>query len=439
MAIAMLLLATACGDERQLGTPGFVEGFAGATVADDPAAALVGRDLLSAGGTAGDAATALFFTLAATKPAAAGLMASGLCLSYRADIDEHIAYRFAGPAGVRAMAALHARHGSLPWRQVIAPAEAMARFGTRLTKAFVDDWNAAAPADPAARAVYGDRPAVGAEVQNLALASLLGQIRVNGAGAFYSGGAAQALWPDLERAGMRIDRQQWRDSRPEVADSTRLPFGNHQVAVAPFAGSAGQQQAAIWPGLIDAGSVAALPGLLRQAAAAAPESSRQETGFVAVDRLGNSVACVLSMGRPFGTGRMVHGLFPATAGAAPSAGPVLVTNKPTLSFRGAAAGAGVPGWADGVTIEVLENQRILADALAMPRTVPGVSGGDLAEPGGGGSAMPARSATTQQRAALGRINAVFCPEGLPISPLTCSAGADPRGYGYAAVADVPGN
>ncbi|HBT42660.1 MAG TPA: hypothetical protein DEB21_11740, partial [Rhodospirillaceae bacterium] len=49
---------------KQLGETGFVRGFLGGIVADDPQAALVGRDILSAGGSAADAVTAMYFTLA---------------------------------------------------------------------------------------------------------------------------------------------------------------------------------------------------------------------------------------------------------------------------------------------------------------------------------------------------------------------------------------
>ena len=64
------------------GQPGFVRGFLGAIVTEDPAAGLAGRQVLSAGGTAGDAAVAAGFILAVTLPSRAGLGGGGACLAF---------------------------------------------------------------------------------------------------------------------------------------------------------------------------------------------------------------------------------------------------------------------------------------------------------------------------------------------------------------------
>ena len=148
LVLALAAALTGCGGgEGELGSPCFVQGFAGAVVADDPHAALIGRDILAAGGNAGDAAAATFLALSVTRPASAGLAAHGYCIDYRIEDQSHRAYRFRSPGAVRAFAAVHARLGVLPWRQTVAPAEAMARFGHKRSIAFVADWRAAAPTD----------------------------------------------------------------------------------------------------------------------------------------------------------------------------------------------------------------------------------------------------------------------------------------------------
>ncbi len=405
-----------------------MEGFAGAAVADEPHASLAGRDLLAAGGMAGDAAAAMFFALAATRPSSAGLMTSGYCIGHEPTQDVHLAYRFEAPAAVRALAAVQARFGTLPWRQTVSAGETMARFGTRISKAFTEDWRSIPTHSEAAVAIYGAAPKVGDRVRNQALAGLLGQIRLNGAGAFYSGGAARQMWSAMEGAGLPLDKTEWRKAVPQAQPSERVEFGNHDLAFIPFAGSPGPQEAAIWPALEDQGANA-LPGLLRQAGISAGGNISAETSFAAIDRFGTAVACTLTMGQPFGTGQMIAGLFMPIPGM-PTTGPVILSNRPTNVTFGTVTGSAAPGIPATVVLETIGDDVSLESAISKPRALPGPDGRTLTEtgatpPGGGQSAT----------GGLGRVNGIICTDGLPHYPLTCSAIADPRGKGYAAIAE----
>ncbi len=99
VALTALLTCAACGTVSavtntltggpgpQPGQTGFVRGFLGGVVADEPEAALVGRQALSAGGNAADAAVAAAFALTVTLPSRAGIGGSGACIAYQPGRD----------------------------------------------------------------------------------------------------------------------------------------------------------------------------------------------------------------------------------------------------------------------------------------------------------------------------------------------------------------
>ena len=207
LAIASLaVFVGACGssDTPPQGTIGFVEGFLGGVMADEPNAALAGRDVLSAGGTAADAAVAAYFTLAVTLPSAASLGGGGICLVHDSESGtvETLDFIARAPASVPATAtrptaipgnprgffALHAKYGRLPWEQLVASAEEKARFGALVSRAFSRDLaevGAALLVEPKTRQIFGraDGRSVlseGEVLVQIELASVLSQIRRHG-------------------------------------------------------------------------------------------------------------------------------------------------------------------------------------------------------------------------------------------------------------------
>ena len=149
-AATALLAISACDavEKRPVGTIGHINGFAGMVATDEPRAALVGRDVLSAGGTAADAATAMYFTLAVTYPSAASLGGGGSCIIHdtgtkKTEVMEFpaIASAMAGavpsavPANPRGIFALHAKYGRLRYESLLSEPERLARNGTTVTRA----------------------------------------------------------------------------------------------------------------------------------------------------------------------------------------------------------------------------------------------------------------------------------------------------------------
>lgn len=389
-ALPALLALAACGETKKVGDEGFVKGFVGGVAADEPRATIVGRDILGRGGSAADAATAMFFTLAVTKPSAAGLGAVGGCVYFDPEKEAFTAVDFtplprataagaaplvAPPGAVRGMAAMHARHGVLPWAELVGPAEALARFGHAVSRSLATDLAAAGPAllrDPGMRRVFGRANGAvageGDRVEQLELAAALGQIRQRGAGALYAGPLATAYLDGVRAIGGDLSPAALREYRPRLLDPILRRAGAHQIAFLPTMASNGPQQARLWrilaendeladarredrlhvvaeasvlahadfaqrvrqPGAdLDAFDDAAAQALDAkferfdparaqplevwfEGAQPAP-SEVSGTSLVAVDRLGGAAACGFTLYRNFGTGRLMPNV-----GAAPA-------------------------------------------------------------------------------------------------------------------------
>jgi len=138
--------------------------------ADEPRAAAIGRDILSQGGNAVDAATAMGLAMSVTLPTRVGLGGGGVCVVHDATTSQTRTIDFlprpvpggdaagvAVPGMVRGLAALHAAHGKMRWEQLVVPAETKARFETQISRALARDlqvFGGIAGEDLAAKAVF---------------------------------------------------------------------------------------------------------------------------------------------------------------------------------------------------------------------------------------------------------------------------------------------
>lgn len=440
------------GGKPAEGTPGFVAGFLGAVAADEPRAVVTAREILSAGGTAADAAVALGFALAVTLPSRAGIGAGGACLAYAPDsksvnggVPEAILFmptaalgrgaRSDRPAAVpmlaRGMFALHARYGKRPLETLIAPAEQLARFGTPASRAFMHDFilvTAPLLADPNARAVFapGGQPVQeGSQLIQHELGATLAQLRSAGVGNLYQGSLGRRLEEVSPSAGAAISLADLREALPRSSPPIILRHGNDSVAFLPPPADGGLAAAAAFQalgsnpndlsGVTDrANGVAAAwrarggdpMALLGEAVSGARlPAMPASTSFTTLDKDGNAVSCAITMGNLFGTGRMAPGmgfLIGASPGAhtPPLLAAAIAYNERLHAFRAAVGGSGQSGAAAAVAVAMMNTLR-----TQTPMAV------EVPEPG--------------------RANVIACARYLPGTERACAWATDSRGSGLA--------
>lgn len=497
----------------------------GSIASDEPFATIAARDILLKGGTAADAAVAMYFTLAVTAPSVASLGAGGVCLvhnpiSGKVEVLDFIAPASvnavgavrpsAVPTGVRGMAALHGRYGRLPWSSVLVNAEQLARSGQTVTRQLAGDLKQAAGrilADERTRRQFADQSGallrVGNPVRQIELGSVIGQVRGRGAGSFYTGPLAARIIEGVRLAGGALTAEELRNYLPKWRPAVSAYFGRDQIHVAGPPAAAGLVAAQMWQMLVtdDRYAKAAAderPHLMAEAARRAvsrrdqwggAESDPAElasqnlsvararellgdyapasataagqfggaamapvapagSGFTIVDGSGMAVTCTVTLYDLFGIGRVAPGtgIFPARAPAAgaqgpSSLGPVMVTRPADRTFRLAVAGAG--GFAGStatahLAAKALLDKLPLAKAMAGARVHPDMASVSVLTEAGENDthveALSRRGHAVQRGHTLGRLNAVFCPAGLPADSVKrsdCSAAADPRGGGLA--------
>lgn len=434
----------------QPGQAGYVSGFLGGVVADEPQAALAGKTVLSGGGNAADAAIATALTLMVTLPSRAGIGGGGACLAYWPDskgpnqgkpeaiLFPPLAPSTSGgdrPAAVPMMARglylLQARYGTRTFESLVGPAEQAARFGVPVSRALAKDIAVVAGplmADPNARAVFSQNGTPLTEGQTLRQADLgatLGAIQQMGVGDMYQGGLARQIEKASGLIGGPIGFNDLRNALPRLAPPLSGAYGKDQIAYLPPPADGGLGAEAAFDVLAKnpadlqaaaerslsvvaryrAGGITPEAALAGQGGAAGAAVYPASTSFIVTDRVGDTVACALTMNNLFGTGRVMPGL-----GILAAASPAAVT-PPLLSaaiayrhddeqFRAATTGTGQAGAslaAAAALIDTLKSKQPMSTPVPDP----------------------------------GRANVIACSNYLPHDQSSCGWAADPRGSGLA--------
>jgi gamma-glutamyltranspeptidase/glutathione hydrolase len=218
----------------------------GAVAAPEPLASEVGAEILRRGGNAVDAAIAVGFAIAVTFPSAGNLGGGGFMLIHLegGHDDEAIDYRETAPAAatrdmfldargkvveglstsshkasgvpgtVAGLWLAHQRHGTLPWRELVMPAVALAR----------------------ADRVYD--PKVPAEAQRQ-LAATLERIAEKGRDGFYLGETARLVAEEMRRGGGLITEADLAGYQAKVRPPVSGTYRGYQVVSMPPPSSGG--------------------------------------------------------------------------------------------------------------------------------------------------------------------------------------------------------
>ncbi|MBI3844481.1 MAG: gamma-glutamyltransferase [Planctomycetes bacterium] len=249
----------------------------GAVACVDPVAADVGGGVLRRGGNAVDAAVATALALAVTWPAAGNLGGGGFLLLHRASgedvfldfretapagatetmylddagrIDEHRASDGAlavgVPGSVRGLDEARRRYGTMPWRELVAPACALARDGFIVRRSLARSLANARDrlaAFPDSAAVYlhadGTPPREGDTLRLPSLARTLDTLARDGADAFYRGPLASAIVLATRRAGGCLSETDLDAYAPNWRVPVRGTYRGFHVVGAPLPSSGG--------------------------------------------------------------------------------------------------------------------------------------------------------------------------------------------------------
>jgi gamma-glutamyltranspeptidase/glutathione hydrolase len=272
-----LLLATSAGrvGNAVAASPEAVIGSGGAVASVELEASRAGVEILRAGGNAADAAVATALALAVVHPQAGNLGGGGFAIVRFGDRIEALDFRETAPAAARpdmyldergqpiaeaswigplaagvpgspaGLAELHARHGRLPWAEVVKPAIRLAADGfhvsRRLARDITEERDLLARF-PASASIWlaGGRPLeAGALVIQADLAATLRDYAQSGPAAITAGARAAAIEEASSRHGGILTAGDLAVYRPVWRDPIRFEAFGWQAASMPLPSSGG--------------------------------------------------------------------------------------------------------------------------------------------------------------------------------------------------------
>ncbi|MDP2877771.1 MAG: gamma-glutamyltransferase, partial [Holophaga sp.] len=241
----------------------------GMVVAQEGHAARIGAKVLADGGNAVDAAVATAFAMAVTHPIAGNIGGGGfLLLRLGNGRTEVIDFRETAPSGshpkmflkdgrydqflhhesylsvgvpgtVRGLHAAWQRHGKMPWRRLLEPAERLAAEGFLVSETLATSLKTFLPMlqkNPAARAQFsrdGQPLVVGDTLRQSDLARTLARIAKQGPDGFYKGETAELIVREMQANGGLITARDLARYRAAVRKPLRGSYRGFEVLCVP--------------------------------------------------------------------------------------------------------------------------------------------------------------------------------------------------------------
>ena len=241
-----------------------------------PHASVVGRSILEKGGNAIDAAVAVGFALAVTFPAAGNIGGGGFmlvrtssgencCIDFREQapgaahgdmyLDERgevvpglstLGHGAAGvPGTVAGLYRAHQLYGSMPWRELIAPAIILAREGFAVDRKLaaslerLQQYHDRFPALGVFMAAGGTSLQAGDTLRQPDLARTLGRIAEEGPGDFYGGETADLIVREMSAGNGLITHQDLASYRVVLREPVAGSYRGCEIISAPPPSSGG--------------------------------------------------------------------------------------------------------------------------------------------------------------------------------------------------------
>jgi gamma-glutamyltranspeptidase / glutathione hydrolase len=247
-----------------------VRGANGMVASDARLASEVGVEILKKGGNAVDGAVATALALAVVYPQAGNIGGGGFAVVRTADgkiaaldfretapkgasrnmyLDDKgeltkkslVGHLAAGvPGAVAGLAELHAKHGSLPWKDLVEPAIRLAEEGFVVDSEFansVNDVHKKLEQFPASAALFvpGGKPlAEGATWKNPDLGKTLRRLAEKGPRDFYQGETAGMILAEMKLGAGLISKEDLRAYRPKWRQPVEFDYrGHHLISMPP--------------------------------------------------------------------------------------------------------------------------------------------------------------------------------------------------------------